>query len=285
MKILSQLKAKNAGGGIAMNVLRLASNVANGEQIVIGGDTFEIDIINTDSAINTTAALNATDTETVLTMAAHGRVAGNLLRIENEIVRVKQVIDASTIIISRGHAGTTVATHVTDSDIYQSDAAPAAPIIPIGLVTTLTPTAAAPAIVDTINDLNSSGVFADAVSVNEIAIITADGELPVAHACTETLAGSNNAWTAAAMYGAATAGGKGVALIQRAAVAQDVALDHMLFNFPFTVGAVLVQIRTTAGALKTWDGAVTFSGKRVTVTNGGASDWAATDVVAVFASE
>lgn len=268
-----------------MNVLRLAANVANGEQIVIGNDTFEIDIINTDSNVNTSEALNATDTETVLVMAAHGRVAGNLLRIENEIVRVKSVVDASTIVIARGSAGTTKATHVSGSDIYQSDAAPAAPLIPIGLVTTLTPTAAAPAIVDTINDLNTGGVFAYSVSVNEIVVQTADGVQPRLLPCTETLAGSNNVWAASAMYGVASTEVRGVVLSARAANATEVALDHMLFNFSFSPVAVMIQVRTAAGALKTWDGAITVSGKKVTVTNGGASDWAATDVVTVLASE
>lgn len=268
-----------------MNVLRLAANVANGEQIVIGNDTFEIDIINTDSTINTSEAMNATDTETVLVMAAHGRVAGNLLRIENEILRVKSVIDANTIVVARGVAGSTKATHVSGSDIYQSDAAPAAPIISIGLVTTLTPTAAAPAIVDTINDLNTGGIFAYSVSVNEIVIQTADNQLPRLLPCTETLAGSNNAWAAAAMYGGSNTEVRGVAIVQRAANATEVALDHMLFNFPFTPTALVVQVRTSAGALKTWDGAITQSGKKVTVTNGGSSDWAATDVVTVLASE
>lgn len=284
MKTLSQTRSKLANS-VAMNVLRLAANVANGEQIVIGNDTFEIDIINTDSNVNTSEALNATDTETVLVMAAHGRVAGNLLRIENEIVRVKSVVDASTIVIARGSAGTTKATHVSGSDIYQSDAAPAAPLIPIGLVTTLTPTAAAPAIVDTINDLNTGGVFAYSVSVNEIVVQTADGVQPRLLPCTETLAGSNNVWAASAMYGVASTEVRGVVLSARAANATEVALDHMLFNFSFSPVAVMIQVRTAAGALKTWDGAITVSGKKVTVTNGGASDWAATDVVTVLASE
>lgn len=285
MKTLSQTKSKLAGGGIAMNVLRLASNVANGEQIVIGGDTFEIDIINTDSTVDTASDLNNTDTETILTFAAHGLSVGNLIRIENEIMRVKRVHSVDIIEVARAAAGTTKAAHTAPLDIYVSDAAPAAPVIPIGLVATLTPTAAAPAIVDTINDMNTGGIVADAVSVNEIAIRTADNVLPRLLPCTESLAGTNNAWAAAAMYGSTLSEVRGVALASRAANATEVALDHMLFNFPFTVSAYLVQIRTSAGALKAWDGAATASGKRVTVTNGGSSDWAATDVVVVLASE
>lgn len=284
MKTLSQAKKKYSGG-VAMNVLRLASNVANGEQILIGSDTYEIDIINTDSTVNISADLNATDTETVITWAAHGRLVGDLLRVDNEIMRVKDVIDASTIEVARGAAGTTKATHTSGADIFKSDAAPTAPVIPIGLVTTLTPTAAAPAIVDAINDNNTNGIFAYSVSVNEIVIQTADGKAASLLGCTETLAGANNSWTAAAMYGQISTELRESSMLQRVATSQDVALDHMLFNFPFAPNAVLVQIRSSVGALKTWDGAVTVSGKKVTVSNGGATDWAAADFITVFASE
>lgn len=281
-KTLSQLKSKLANA-VAMNVLRLAADVVNGQQIVIGNDTFEIDIINTDSDAATAAALTTTDT--FLTITAHGRAVGNLIRIDNEIMRVDRVVDANTLVVARGACGTTVATHDAAIDIYFSDAAPAAPIIPIGLVTTLTPTAAAPVIVDTINEMNTGGVFAYSVSVNEIVVQTKVGGVPRLLPCTETLAGAGNAWTAAAMYKVATPGARAVALVQRVAVAQDVTLDHVLFNFSFTPTAVMVNVRTTAGVAKTWEGAVTISGGRVTVTNGGASDWAATDVITVLASE
>lgn len=285
MKTISQVKSKLGTGGVAMNILRLAANVVNGEQIVIGRDTFEIDIINTDLTKNTVEALNATDTETAITISAHGLLVGNLIRVENEIMRIKKLDGVNSVIVSRGSAGTTKATHVTNSDIYVSDAAPTGGVIPIGLVTTLTPTAASAAIVAAINNMSSHGLIAAAISVNEISIKTGGGRLPELLACTETLTGSGNAWTASAMYGAIDAGVSGVALASRAAVAQDVTLDHMVFDFAFTPVSWMVQIRTAAGALKTWDGVATLSGNRVTVTNGGSSDWAATDIVTVLAAE
>jgi len=73
----------------------------------------------------------------------------------------------------------------------------------------------------------------------------------------------------------------------RAAVAADVTAGFMDFHFdhvdgPFTA---LVQVRTAAGVLVAWDGAVVVSpliGKRVRVDNTGAVDFAATDVVNVL---
>jgi hypothetical protein len=63
-----------------------------------------------------------------------------------------------------------------------------------------------------------------------------------------------------------------------------VSLDHIQFYFPFTVAAVLVQVRTSGGAVKAWNGNVTFNGNVVTVDNSSTTDFAATDVIAVLAS-
>lgn len=284
-KSLSEIESSLSFGRAAMNILRLAANVVDGETITIGGSVYEIDIINTDSTINVTGvALNATDAETTLAFAGHGRKVQDLIRIDNEIMRVIAVLDVDTIRVARARAGTAIATHALAADIFTSNAAPASNI-PIGLVTTLTPTVASAAIVNAINDYTTQEIAAVAISVNEILIRTKVGAVPRALACTETLAGANNVFAAATMYGATAQTIPGFAIVGRAANATEVALDHMLFFFPFTPAGLIVQVRTSAGALKTWDGAITASSGLVTVTNGGSSDWAATDVVTVLASE
>jgi hypothetical protein len=206
MKPLTDFKATAGLGRRAMNVLRLAANVADGETITLGGVVFEFDS-------------NATYT------------AGR---------------------------------------------------IPIP-VTTLTPTAVAPLIVSAINA--NTPYLATAISVNEILVVGRDGAAPTgAVACSETMAGAGNAWSSATMVPGAADGTVALALQQRAAVAQDVTLGHLLFAFPFAVAAVQVDVRTSAGVAKAWDGAVTFSGGVVTVDNSGTTDFAAGDVVAVLAS-
>ena len=206
MRTIQDVKRTSWRGRPALNVLRLASNVADAETITIGGVVFEFDN-------------NATYT------------AGR---------------------------------------------------IPIP-VTTLTPTAVMPLLVSAINA--NTPYLALAISVNELLLVGKDESAPIgAVPCTETMAGANNAWSAATMNAGAAGGAVAMQLQQRAAVAQDVSLDHLLFYFPFTVAAVQVQVRTAGGALKTWNGNVTFNGNVVTVDNSSTTDWAATDVIAVLAS-
>ncbi len=207
MKTISLEKAANAGRRYS-NVLRLASNVADGETVTIGNEVYEID--------NNAAV-----------------TAGNIL------------VDCS--------GG-------------------------------LTPTLAGAALVATINAKTQQGITAKAISANEILIATRVGIAGRAIVCAETLAGANNAWAAAAMYGGSDVF-KGVQLQSRAVNATEVALAAMRFAFPFTPVAALVQVRTAAGAPKAWGGTTTLTGDRVDLANTGSTDLAATDVVTVFAGE
>jgi hypothetical protein len=149
----------------------------------------------------------------------------------------------------------------------------------------VTPTIASAAIVAAINANTQQGIVAVAISVNEILIHTRDNVEARLLACTETLAGANNAWAAAAMYGGGAEGVKGVRLIQRAANAQEVSIGNAHFVFGFPVNHVTANVRTAAGVAKAWDGAITVTGNRVKLDNAGASDWAATDILTVIAAE
>jgi hypothetical protein len=133
-----------------------------------------------------------------------------------------------------------------------------------------------------INANSRQGLQAEAISVNEVLIWGPVGNLDVA----EGLAGSNNAFhNTASFFGAASAAVRGRDLVARAAVSKEVTLGNMHFVFPFKPSSVLVQVRTSAGVAKAWDGAVSISNYRVTLDNSGATDWAATDIVSVLASE
>ena len=195
----------------AMNVLRLASNVADGETVTIGGEVYEID-----------------------TAAAPGAITAGNIRVDC-------------------NAG-------------------------------VTPTIASAALVAAINANTRLGLTAVAISVNEVLVFTNNDNAPIGVACSETLAGANNAWAAGAFYGGEASGVRGLRAAQRAPNAQEVALGNMHFVFPFTVVAALVQVRNSTGASKAWDGVTTVSGARVTLDNAGATDWAATDTVVVLAS-
>lgn len=210
MKSLTKLKRAISAQPF-QNSLRLASNVADGETITIGGVVFEIDTAADPGAIT----------------------AGN--------VRVNCT------------AG-------------------------------VTPTLASAAIVAAINSNTSLGITAVAPTVNEILIYSKPGRNQ-AHACTETLAGSNNAWGAAAMGGSNASDFQVVNFRQRTVTATDVALGFARFVYSFTPTKFMIQIRSSAGALKTWDGAAIISGNRIDVDITGSSDWAAGDTISIIASE
>ena len=217
MKLKNTLRAfgavREVQGQHAMNVLRIAANVADGETITIGTQVYEI------------------DTAATATITA-GRVRVNC------------------------NAG-------------------------------VTPAIASDAIIAAINGNTNSDVTAVDISDNEVLIV--HHELGVnALACTETLAGTNNAWAAAAMYGGVNVPDAVPMLrvMSRVPNAAEVALDDMHFYFPFTPTKVLIAVRVTSGgAVKAWDGGYSINGRRVTVTNAGTTDWAASDTVTVLASQ
>lgn len=104
-------------------------------------------------------------------------------------------------------------------------------------------------------------------------------------AVSETLTGSNNGWSAATFYGGAdeldelqkTRG------VTRVPTATEVALDTMHFGFGFSPTSAIAQVRSSAGALKAYDGSLTISGNRVTLTSDGSTDIEANDIVTVIA--
>lgn len=121
------------------------------------------------------------------------------------------------------------------------------------------------------------GIHAVRVSANEILIYSKR-----AIACAETLGGTNNAFAAATSYGGKDQAVNLVSMVQRTPTAVEIALDSLKAVFPFTVTSVLVRV-TTSGVNKAWDGAATFSGNTVTVTNAGSTDWDASDRVTILA--
>lgn len=103
-------------------------------------------------------------------------------------------------------------------------------------------------------------------------------------ASTETLAGSNNVWAAAAFFGGE--GGqttKDAVGLTRLATATEVTLQTMHFVFGFAPTGFLVQVRNTDGAVKAWDGVALSSGARVSLSSSGSTDVDADDLVSVLA--
>jgi hypothetical protein len=274
-------------GRKAVNVLRLAGNVASTETVTIGSDVYEINIVNTDTtAVTAGGEANNTTNPIQLTCAAHGRSVGDLVRIENEILKVLGVPTVNTMLLSRGHSGTTAAAHANGVAIYVAATQATAGRLEVGMVATLTPAVASVALAAVINADGTAAVTATKISDNEV-LLASDSVGAVVLACTETLATANNAWANATMYGGRAAGQRHFVMQSRVPTATEVALDDMHFCFDFapTVIAALVRVTATPGVLKAWDGGVTVTGNRVTLDNGGSTDWATTDTVVLIVTD
>lgn len=121
------------------------------------------------------------------------------------------------------------------------------------------------------------------ISANEVVCYTR--VLNKNWASTETLAGSNNVWAAAAFYGQSVGKVSDPPLTAqfRTATATEVTLQTMHFFFAFAPTGAIIQIRNTDGTVKVSDGAMTISGRRVTWASSGSTDVDADDVVSVVA--
>lgn len=262
-------------------LLRIAANVAAEETVVIGADTYRFAVVNTDATKNTTRAMVVELETHEFYMSAHGLIVGDLIRVENEIMLVTHVLDANRIALKRGVSGTTIATHDADSDIF-TEATPGEGGIAVGLVTTLTPTAASAALIADINNRGSTPVRAVQHTANGVFVVNAVTRgganhpgLGVAYATTETMAGANNAWATATL-----AGGEDPYIEQtvvKVPSATEVALALMRIPFPFTPEVVAARWITTAdGTVALVDGTVTVVGNDVTIDQAGGTDFAAT---------
>lgn len=274
--------AQSAQGAREMNVLRLAANVADRETITVGSQSFQLVVLNTDTTFNASALDNTTGLDCIESWTAHGMVAGQVLRCENEFLLVKRVLSADQVLLSRGYAGSTVASHADSTNVYgQAATALTAGKVVLPLGATLTPAAAGPQIATGFTALNDQG-FTAVYTANTLTI---HREHNGSHAaCSETLAGTDNVWAAANTYGGIEKGEVLFALGSRVPTATEVTLGVMGFYFPFTVTFARVTVFTTStGATVAFGGAVAWSGGLVTLTNGTDPDFADTTTVVVEA--
>jgi hypothetical protein len=189
-------------GGV-VGILDLLVNVVDGETVSIGADVYEVVVVNTDSAVDTAGGSWDVTTDP-LTIDLAGMVGlvtviaqGDLIRIENEILKCTGVVGTSYT-FARGRCGTVAATHADAQSIFISAAPGAMSNIAVGLVTTLTPTAFALALVaeiaaDGTEDVTAADrALGAATRKIEVVADTAQAVIVLA----ETLAGVGNAWRA-----------------------------------------------------------------------------------------
>lgn len=133
---------------------------------------------------------------------------------------------------------------------------------------------------------SSARLNATRISANEVLVVDLARDGGVVKACTETLAGSNNVWASANSYAGAPTPTEFASVTQIARVpnATELALNTMHFFFNFAPVNAIVQVRTSAGVYKGWDGAAVITGNRLTLTSSGSTNIATNDVVTVQVS-
>jgi hypothetical protein len=263
-------------------VLNLPANVANGDVFTVDGTTFEIDIINTDSGVNTVdSALGVLADEAVslLTLSAAPATAidaGNLVRVESEIMKVARKLSTTQYVVIRGRCGTAIAAHLQNLDVIVSDAAPASNV-PVGLVTTLTPAVAGPAIIEEFNNLAAGGERATAKAPpttltdefqalpsalglgagQEILFVAREAGANLAAVSEEFANSTDNVWSAATFTGGVDPAVLGVAVAVRVPTAVEELLGQMHVALPFTPRAIIVEMKiTSTGQRVFFNGAV-----------------------------
>lgn len=129
-----------------------------------------------------------------------------------------------------------------------------------------------------------SDIYAKRISANEVLFVNQEKSGPQSIDCTETLAGANNGWAAATTYGGTFPPDefKAARMLSRVPTAQEVTLQTMHFYLPFAPTASIAQVRSSAGAVKAFDGAIVQDGRLISVNSSGATDLEANDVVTLL---
>lgn len=309
-------------GAKALQTLYLAANVVAGDTITIGDDVLTITVLNTTTGRTCAGLANVSD-PVLMTLSGAPATAiavGDLVSVESEILKCLRIIDVATFkyVMARGRSGTTPASHADATTVKQ--AAGAQTGVPVGVITTLTPAVAGPAIVDEFNNVGAGTQFEQAASkvpvenanftaVPTLGLAVGQQVVFIANAAgvdvTATTSAfdnyTDNLWGAATVDGGAEPGVLKQDVQSRVVSTSAELVGQIHFAFPFTVRAAVVQVRDTNGVAKAFTGSVKIAYSEstdaampagtVTVRNVGAASTAyavpfvATDVITVIAFE
>lgn len=135
--------------------------------------------------------------------------------------------------------------------------------------------------------INGSGVrlLAEQISDNEVLVVDASvTSQQRSKPCTETLAGSNNVWAAANSFGGDQSISPPKLLVtSRVPTATEVTLETMHFALPFVPTSGIVQVRSSTGLVRAFDGKVTLGGNIIDILSDGSVKVQGSDVVTITA--
>jgi hypothetical protein len=148
----------------------------------------------------------------------------------------------------------------------------------------LAPTNFGAAFVTCFNSSNRLGLIATAVSRAEVLVYSPPGVVGRVFTCTNSMAVTSNLWARGTLSGG-SAPYPSLCIRSRTVSASEVLVGQVRFQLGFTPVSIFATVWSSAGVTKAWDGALTLSGALLTLDNSGSTDWAATDIITVFASE
>ena len=272
----------------ATGTLTLAENVATGETVTIGSQTYTFRTALTASTTANEVLIGATASDSLdnliaaVTAGTGGGVKYGSATTANALATAAAGAgDTMTVTaLVKGASGNSIATTETLAGSGNQFAAAT-----LGSGADTSATHAADAIVTAIN-ASGTGLYATKLSANAVLVEDRSTSGEQAKACTETLAGSNNAWASATSYGGQRFEGiPNQAVAHRTVNATEVALGFVAIPLSFVPRFFIIQARTSAGAVKAFTGATTINGRSLLITDGGGTSLAAGDTVTAFISE
>jgi hypothetical protein len=258
-------------------VLTLSGNAVAAETVTIGAVVYTWATTPTTTANQVKVGASAAESIDNLVAAINLAAGAGTLYGSATVIHptVSAVRSASTCVLTakvKGTAGNALASTET-----MTNAAFGGAVFTGGVDATASQAIAA--LIATINQTLPK-TKATAISGGLLVVDTA-GRGPLA--TTETLAGANNNWMAAATFGNDPGGAipNIASIFARAATAAEVTAGRFFFSLPATPIVYSVQVRTSAGVVKAWDGAVGVVGNTLQIDNTGSTDIAANDLVIV----
>lgn len=291
---LHALKDAGNAGSYDFCELALTGVVVDQETFSLGGDTYEINVVATDSTQDTGTGGELNNTAPVVNIPYTGAAKGDVIRVESEFMVVLDA-SATSAFVSRGFAGSTIAAHGNSLTIFKA----VQQVVAGNLAVPVSATAAATAddqIVAAVNFYSDGGYATGlgggtGVTVQnglKVDAFLSDGTTTVGFAYpadggVATTAETFTNGTITAFAGGVEPASQQYSKIVHKITAGDVSAGSIDFVAPFTVNEAFAAVYLATGLIdEAWDGAVVVtSGRLVTVNNAGASDWAAGETLVV----
>jgi hypothetical protein len=260
------------------------------DTVTIDGTVFELVELATDSTFDVGTSWDNTNAQIQQTLASHTLVVGQYVAVNNEVARVIFVGSNDVVGFQRGVAGSTIVAHGTGTDPINVQSAVA---LTAGAVTVPLDATTAENTIDRLDAIVAEKYWLSKNEKNNFnwQVLKLDAATALLHS---TVVGNRGATFAEALSngtvlpatgeGGSAHGSSAVKTVYRAPTAAEVTDGNIRIICPWKPVNAIVTVFTsdTDGTEIAWDGGTTFDlvNNIVTLDNGGAVDWAASNRVA-----